>query len=42
MIFFHFAPFLEGFLTGASLIIVIGPQNAFVLKQALQRNISLR
>ncbi|MEI8321137.1 MAG: LysE/ArgO family amino acid transporter [Alphaproteobacteria bacterium] len=33
-----FAPFLEGFFTGAGLIIAIGPQNAFVLKQAIQRN----
>ncbi len=33
-----FSSSLEGFLTGLSLIIAIGPQNAFVLKQALQKN----
>lgn len=31
-------PFWEGFGTGAALIIAIGPQNAFVLKQGLQKN----
>ena len=28
---------IEGFLLGASLIVAIGPQNAFVLRQGLQR-----
>ena len=31
------APAVEGFLLGASLIIAIGPQNAFVLRQGLVR-----
>jgi L-lysine exporter family protein LysE/ArgO len=30
-------PFLQGFLLQASLILVIGPQNAFVLRQGLAR-----
>jgi L-lysine exporter family protein LysE/ArgO len=30
--------FVEGFLLGASAIIAIGPQNAFVLRQGLQRH----
>jgi len=32
------APLLEGFGTGAGLIIAIGAQNAFVLKQGLLKN----
>lgn len=31
------APFVEGFLLGASLIVAIGAQNAFVLRQGLAR-----
>jgi L-lysine exporter family protein LysE/ArgO len=31
-------PLLKGMITGAGLIIAIGPQNAFVLKQGLMRN----
>lgn len=38
MIEFHNAPFLQGFATSAGLIIAIGTQNAFVLKQAILRN----
>jgi len=33
-----FAPLVEGFATGAGLIIAIGAQNAFVLKQGILRN----
>ena len=33
-----FSTFLEGFLTSAALIIAIGAQNAFVLKQGILRN----
>lgn len=32
------APFIEGFLTSAGLIIAIGAQNAFVLKQGLMKH----
>lgn len=32
-----FAPFLAGFILGATLIIAIGAQNAFVLRQGLKR-----
>lgn len=32
-----FTPFFEGFLLSASLIIAIGPQNLFVLKQGLKK-----
>ncbi len=32
------APFLAGFLTGGSLIVAIGAQNAFVLRQGLLRH----
>lgn len=32
------APLIEGFATGAGLIIAIGAQNAFVLKQGILRN----
>src|SRR6185436_18604251 len=32
-----FGPLLEGFALGASLIIAIGAQNAFVLRQGLKR-----
>jgi L-lysine exporter family protein LysE/ArgO len=35
---FYFAPLLEGFVTGAGLIIAIGAQNAFVLKQGILQN----
>ncbi|AIK96980.1 LysE/ArgO family amino acid transporter [Candidatus Odyssella acanthamoebae] len=38
MVDFHIPPFLQGFATSAGLIIAIGAQNAFVLKQALLRN----
>lgn len=38
MIFSWAIPCLEGFATGASLIIAIGAQNAFVLKQGLIRD----
>lgn len=31
-------PFLKGFFTGAGLIIAIGAQNAFVLKEGLKKN----
>lgn len=31
-------PFISGLLTGASLLIAIGPQNAFVIKQGLMKN----
>lgn len=34
----HLAPYLQGFGIGASLIIAIGAQNAFVLTQSLRRN----
>ena len=33
-----YLPFLKGFFTGAGLIIGIGAQNAFVLKQGLKKN----
>lgn len=33
-----YLPFLKGFFTGAGLIIAIGAQNAFVLKQGLTKN----
>ncbi len=33
-----YLPFLKGFFTGAGLIIAIGAQNAFVLKQGLKKN----
>lgn len=32
-----FAPFLSGFLIGGSLIVAIGAQNAFVLRQGIRR-----
>lgn len=35
---FFLTPFLEGCGTGAGLIIAIGAQNAFVLKQGIQKN----
>lgn len=35
---FCFAPLVEGFVTGAGLIIAIGAQNAFVLKQVILKN----
>lgn len=35
---FHLAAFLEGLAIGAALIIAIGAQNAFVLKQGILRN----
>lgn len=38
MVSFHLAPFIEGLATTAGLIVAIGPQNAFILKQALLRN----
>lgn len=31
------APFIEGFVLGASLIMAIGVQNAFVLRQGLKK-----
>ncbi|NHZ46815.1 LysE/ArgO family amino acid transporter, partial [Nitratidesulfovibrio liaohensis] len=34
----HLAPYLQGLGIGASLIIAIGAQNAFVLTQSLRRN----
>lgn len=34
---FNYIPLVEGFLLGASLIIAIGAQNAFVLKQGLKK-----
>ena len=34
---FNFAPFIAGFFLGASLIIAIGAQNAFVLKLGIQK-----
>ena len=34
-------PFLSGFLLGLSLILAIGPQNAFVLRQGLLRQHAL-
>lgn len=34
----NYQALLEGFLTGAGLIIAIGPQNTFVLKQGLRKN----
>lgn len=33
-----FIPFIEGLAFGASLIIAIGAQNAFVLRQGVKRN----
>ena len=33
--------FIEGFVMGAGLIIAIGAQNAFVLKQGLRRSTGL-
>ena len=36
-----FEPFLSGFLLGLSLILAIGPQNAFVLRQGLLRQHAL-
>lgn len=38
MAIFCFAPLIEGFATGAGLIIAIGAQNAFVLKQGILKN----
>ncbi len=38
MILSAWAPYVEGFGTGAGLIIAIGAQNAFVLKQGLLKN----
>lgn len=38
MVVFHLLPFIKGFITGAGLIIAIGAQNAFILKQAILRN----
>lgn len=35
---FCVAPFIEGCGTGAGLIIAIGAQNAFVLKQGIMKN----
>ncbi|MBX9976676.1 MAG: LysE/ArgO family amino acid transporter [Alphaproteobacteria bacterium] len=35
---FVFAPFIEGFGTGAGLIMAIGAQNIFVLKQGILKN----
>ena len=35
---FCIAPFMEGCGTGAGLIIAIGAQNAFVLKQGIMKN----
>ncbi len=37
MNFVNFIPALEGFLLGAGLIIAIGAQNAFILRQGLRR-----
>lgn len=36
--FFSFASYIEGLLTTLGLIVAIGPQNAFVLRQAILRN----
>ena len=33
----NYFPLIQGFLSGAGLIIAIGAQNAFVLKQGLKR-----
>ncbi len=33
----NFAPLLEGFIVGASLIMAIGAQNAFLLRQGLKK-----
>lgn len=38
MLDFQILPFLQGFVTSAGLIIAIGAQNAFILKQAILRN----
>jgi L-lysine exporter family protein LysE/ArgO len=38
MIEIYIPPFLQGFATSAGLIIAIGAQNAFILKQAILRN----
>ena len=34
----NFAPLLKGFMLGFSLIVAIGAQNSFVIRQALAKN----